>query len=89
MEKDYKVGEISMGKIITRPIDLDRTYMERDDRARRQVQAQAQGRRGQRKWKDRLPRKNTRVRGRQEVYTQGQGQGRGTTGMGVLGNLFR
>jgi hypothetical protein len=62
---------------------------ERDDRARRQVQAQAQGRRGQRKWKDRIPRKNTRVRGRQDAYTQGQGQGRGTTGMGVLGNLFR
>ena len=62
---------------------------DREDRARRQVQAQAQGRRGQRKWKDRLPRKNTRVRGRQDVYAQGQGQGRGTTGMGVLGNLFR
>jgi hypothetical protein len=68
---------------------------DREDRARRQIQAQAQGRRGQRKWKDRLPRNRNqtptrereRERGRQDgpVY----GQGRGTTGTGLFGNWFR
>lgn len=60
---------------------------EREDRARRQVQAQAQGRRGQKKWKDRLPRKTARTRGGQDTHPQGQR--RGTTGMGVLGSFFR
>ena len=56
----------------------------REDRARRQVQAQAQGRRGQKKWKDRLPRKTNRTRGKQDTYAQGRG---GTKGVGVLGNF--
>jgi hypothetical protein len=66
---------------------------ERADRVRRQAQALAQGRRGQRKWKDRLPRNTNRLGVRRyrerEGYGRGEGRGQATGGTGLFGNLFR